>query len=116
MGNVKIDIKNNLEKGIFNVDHHKELLDKLIKIDTEKEVRRNCQEIASAVSYKLYIFNEGKNLISVLGSPKLVNNNLDAISEWIYKRNPNLSEVKMEIISKYKNELQDFLNEYRSND
>jgi hypothetical protein len=80
--------------------------------DIEKSYKlKNCRQVAEAVAFRLSINIEGIEFRAIFLSSSSVKNNLDAIAEWLYKKDQNLSEVNDELIRKYKSELEVFLSE-----
>ncbi len=108
------EIANNLKMQIHNIDQDDELFQILIQNDIEKEVRINCSKVAEGVLYKLFIPKENRDLVVLLESSNSDRNNLDAVAEWIYKRNPELREANLETIRTYHNDLEEYLDELRN--
>jgi len=114
MSNKKTDIKNKWFNNLENMNHHKWLLEKLIKNDAEEMVRMNCQKIAEGVLYKLFVLKGNSDLIGLLESSQSVKNNLEAVSEWVYRKNPDQNDVDMEVIGKYVSDLEEHLNDLQN--
>ena len=114
MSNKNTDIKSKWFNNLDNINHNKELLEKLIKNDAEEMVRKNYQKIAEGVLYKLFILKGDIGLIVLLESSQSVKNNLGAVSEWVYRINPDQNEVNMEVIEGYASDLEEYLNDLRN--
>jgi len=103
--------KNLVHYSASSRNSNNEILEKIKKIDTEKEINRGYFHIARGVLQRIGARPNNKEFSTLLGSC-IERSNLITVKEWIFEQNPNLESFGKEEIECFTSELRSILSEY----